>query len=1181
MDNFHYLHLSNRTERLYHQLKERLFTNSHPLTKRVIIVPSAAMKSWLMFQLAQDPSIGISAGIEIGFVEPTINHLFQTLAVENNQFIESYEPSELELSLALEDSIVKIVNTYSSSGSVSAEWLPLLQYLGVAIFEEKKVSKRVLKRICALSRVLAKLFRDYGVYGIEMIAGWQQSPLDWQRVLWQKMELIFANWNYPAKKLESFQVDQSISSQELQVHLFGLSFLAPLHHRFLQKIAAHLPVYYYLLSPCQKFWGDTLSDKESLRLKNYWKLQEANPSSLEALEEFLRDRNPLLANFGRLGREMSIQMESMDAFSSEIYALPASVLQIPVYHELEADDIIMEETPSSLTMLEAVQADIALLRTPQTTNKIVFESYDATIQVHAAPKKMREVQVVYDVLLSILDKHSHEASPILPSDIFVMAPNISEYAPFIRSVFESSESRLEIQLMDLQAPSQHLLIQGFLHLLSLSHGRWQASALLQLFDYPAFRARHRLTGDDVLVIQKWVKETGIYWGKDRHHRNQIFKRDYASFEATDESLIGTWEYGLGRLLEGLAMCAEDPSSEHEMAYSPLDRIEVSQGDLLGIVIHLIRSLQQDLKPLTDGTELSLRDWSAYLTCLFDAYFLPGAEEGEAEGRRILIGIIESFAKASKMLNEFTYSFETIRRHLEDLLKGETATYREGSLHAVRFSSLLPMRAVPAKVIVLMGMGDGLFPRMDQENTLNLLLNDSKADYYPARVDGDRYIFLEAILSARQYFILSYVSQEPGDAKIQAPSLLVKELIGYLDQAYSINDHQELEKPSKFCHYHHALNAFHYSYFSSGSLFKSYSFSSYLAALSHYHIEKKPRQAFLSEFLPSYIEKKDFSHEITIELKELLAFAKSPLKVYLNQVLGIYLDRDPDRIVKDEEDLFLSDLNAALVTKQGLFGSKAVALTQAEKSGQLPQGAFKVVASEKIGNEIDQYSENLKAFEIDLKGIFSIEFIDKYHESQFSVDVWKVPAILLEVPEIGKIKLIGRLDHVCSQGLVQLSQDQTKKVLALWPSCLVLRFLIEKYNLPIAPQIAFIKGKKPKIRKINENTSQMSAEVALVNYLEYYLKAQTRPSPLVPDWIPSIISGESEELKNVFKDDVNEDFLPKFDQYLNWLERNSPNAGLESTAAHWQMTAQGLFVDIFTEGKKKKSVDSLKGTYDSV
>lgn len=1171
MDNLHFVHFSNRTERLYQELKKNLFASSHPLTKRIIIVPSAAMKSWLMLQMAGDPDLGISAGMEIGFVEPTINHLFQTLSDKTTKQTDPYEPSELELALALEEAMIHIASIYQSSSMdpLPQEWLPLMHYLGVSK-SEKNIQKRSLKRTRALAHSLAKLFRDYGISGGEMVADFSTNQPGWQALLWQQMESIFSEWNYPAKKLSTFQIEPSVNPHDIQVHVFGLSFLSPLHHRFLCHIAAHLPVCYYLFSPCQKFWGDTLSNKESIRLKKYWDKQGANQNNLDALDEFLRDCNPLLANFGRLGREMATQIETMDCQCTETYALPESLLSIPSYSELASPEIILEATERPLTLLEAVQSDLVLLRTIDNENKISFNDYDGTIQIHAVPKKAREVQVIYDVLLSLLDKHRDDPDPLLPSDIFVMAPKISDYAPFIRSVFESSESRLDIQVMDLQMPTQYLAVQGFLHLLTLGKGRWEASALLQLFDYAAFRKRHRLTGEDIAIIRDWVKKADIHWGKDATHREEIFKRNY-QYKQT-ETLIGTWEHGLGRLLEGLAMI--HPEEDEGTDFSPLNHIESSQSDLLGIVIHLIRSLQADLQPLMNETKLSLEDWSTYLKCLLDAYFISSTDEEGIEGYRILTGHIESFAKATKRLSESTFAFETIYYHLKESLEKETAVYKESNVQAVRFSSLLPMRAVPAKVVVLMGMDDGQFPGMDQTNTLNLLFESPNADYHPNRVDFDRYMFLESILSARQYFILSYISQVPGVAKAQSPSLLVKELASYLDHAYSINSREEIKKTSSFCSYNHPLIPFHHLYFSNDQRYKSYSRKNYQAALAYYHEDKKEQHTFISDFNPlsSQVE----IEEETVNLKDLMAFSKNPLKVYVNKVLGIYLDKDEDRIVKDEGDFFLSDLNAYVLTKQGLFGSKEATLKKAKKSGLIPPGPFKEIGSQKIEKEIDQYLENFDSYDIDLQKIFSIECLEHYLEPEFSEKIWKLPPLMVDVPSIGKIKMVGRIENVCSKGLILFSEkNNDKKLLEKWPSCLFLNCLIEACNLAVEPQIIFIKGIKTGIRKIQDSQTQKPMD-SLSDYLEYYLSTRKGLSPLVPDWVKLIMSGNLEGLKDVLKKNDDDRFQPITDQYDQWLKRNSPNVEMESSIAHWQPKAKKLFVNVLEKKNKKKIMSVNEG-----
>lgn len=1110
MDSLYQVYFSNRTEELYRFLKEHLFLSSHPFTKRMVLVPSAAMKSWLMLQMAQDPDIGIAAGIEVGFVEPMVHKLFGLLTDKEVQ--QAYEPSKLELALALESIIADLPH--------EEEWLPMLNL--------DHYPRRKSKRISALSAVLADIFFDYGIYAKKML---EDKGMGWQKLLWDKLEGVFSVWNYPIRKLEAFQIRDDIDPKDCQIHVFGLSYLAPLYHQFLQKIALQIPVHHYVLSPCQKFWSDILSEKERIRLKDRYK--KASESSLDALEDFLRDNNPLLANFGRLGREMACQIEACDPSSSESYVLPRSVLQHESYSELIAGDVVWQER-GPLTLLEAMQSDIALLRNPR--EKMVFEAYDGTIQVHAAPKKMREVQTVYDVIMGLIDKHRHDACPILQKDVFVMAPNISEYMPFIKGVFESPESRLDIQPIDLQSPCQHGLIQIFLHLLQLSQGRWEASSVLQLFEYPAFRTLHDLDAEDLQTVKKWIKETGIYWGKDHMHRSELFDDLYAIQPCSEELQVGTWEYGLGRLLESLAAAGSDVS------------IEASQGELLGRIIKTLRSLEADLRPLRDGSKMPLDDWSKYLRCLLDVYF-SYAEEEDREGHQILTGSIEAFGKSATRLKEATFSFDSIYRHLRKQLQEEKAIYKESNLQSIRFSSLLPMRAVPAKVVVLMGMEDGVFPRTEQSMAFNLLHGNPQADYYPECVDFDRYLFLESILSARDYLIISYVSHRPGETKEEIPSLLVKELLNYLDRAYCIEGETSLVQA---CTFKHALDPFHPKYFSLGSRFKSYSRANYLAALAHGKREKQPPYSFLNEFLA---KEKECIKEAVVDLKDLAAYSKNPLKIYLNRTLGIYLDKESDRMVKSEEDLCLSNLQAFILSKEGLLSSPKEILMRAERTGALPGGAFKPLGRERIEQEVVDCQASLAACGVSITETFAIELTERCRTPQRLQDCWLFPPLVID-----HVKIVGRLDTVAAKGMIVFSQDKIEKVIERWPVLLAFACLIKEHQLPIASQVIFAKEKKAKLKKIEfEEPKKL-----LSRYLDYYLQTKGSPSPLLPGLISSIFSGD--EVQGMFEDD--DEFRPQFDEYLKWLGRNARHVSL--APGTWQITAQHLFQEMFCRWYPEKS-----------
>src|SRR5262249_18445853 len=104
-----------------------------------------------------------------------------------------------------------------------------------------------------------------------------------------------------------------------------------------------------------------------------------------------------------------------------------------------------------------------------------------------------------------------------------------------------------------------------------------------------------------------------------------------------------------------------------------------------------------------------------------------------------------------------------------------------------FCSMVPMRAIPADVVCLLGMDEDSFPRYSERQPLNLLLRHPEADWHPSRTDFERHIFLEALLSARSHVIVTYCNRS-ADGQPQGVSLLVTELLTTLERSVRGSPH---------------------------------------------------------------------------------------------------------------------------------------------------------------------------------------------------------------------------------------------------------------------------------------------------------------------------------------------------------------------------------------------------------
>ena len=107
---------SNRVEELFQELKRQLFAPPlRPFARRLVVVSSPPLKSWLMLQMAQDPEIGIAAGLEISYPEETL----KKLAV-----FEKERPTCLELALSIEQHLRAVLQLPDQK-----IWTPLAHYL--------------------------------------------------------------------------------------------------------------------------------------------------------------------------------------------------------------------------------------------------------------------------------------------------------------------------------------------------------------------------------------------------------------------------------------------------------------------------------------------------------------------------------------------------------------------------------------------------------------------------------------------------------------------------------------------------------------------------------------------------------------------------------------------------------------------------------------------------------------------------------------------------------------------------------------------------------------------------------------------------------------------------------------------------------------------------------------------
>ncbi|MBC7357077.1 MAG: exodeoxyribonuclease V subunit gamma [Desulfacinum sp.] len=713
-----------------------------------------------------------------------------------------------------------------------------------------------------LAERIATVFDRYLAYRQEMLLSWEEGNGEgWQPVLWRRLVETIGE-PHLARLHHRFRTAAGQGKGPLRpealprrVSLFGVSHLAPVHLEVFVRLASHLPVTLYYPNPSGAYWGDVETEKQRIR-------REARAGALTSA--FAHEANPLMGSWAQSGRFL---FESLQR----------------IHEETEAQEEDLFEEPAPASLLGRVQHDLFHLadgRPQDPDERQPVSGPDASLQVHACHSPMREVQVLHDRIAWMLE----HLADLAPEDIVVMAPDIDVYAPYVEAVFGTRDDpRIPWNLSERKAPLEDPLLEKILEMLSLPRRRLTASDVLSLLETPAVAARLDLTPDDLARIRTWVRETGIRWGLDGEQ-----KKEWGL--PADPS--NTWQTGLDRLFAGYALPPREIFCGRVLAYP---HVEAASAQCLGKLQDLLDRIAFWHETLREARPAS--QWQELLNRLLDDFFFPeGDWEESLRSFRRALDRFRSFADLAHMTEPL--SIQVVRAHLSALLEAAPSIRRFLS-GGVTFCNLVPMRTIPFRVVCLLGMNDTDFPRMDHPPQFDLAARDPQPGDR-LRNREDRFLFLEALLSARDVFYVSYVGRDIRDDSERVPSILVSELLDYVDGSRVLPDGRP---PSAEIVVRHPLQPFSRRlYDGSDPRLFSYDRQWLEAARAEEQNETPP---FLPDGVLPAAPENPWTDEV--DLEDLLRFFENPSRWFLERELGLSLYRAEDPIL-DEEPFTVAGLD---------------------------------------------------------------------------------------------------------------------------------------------------------------------------------------------------------------------------------------------------------------------------------
>ena len=831
-----HLHRAERTDLLADGLGRLLSAPlPDPFAEELIIVPAKGVERWLSQRLSHilgrgGGQDGVCAGISFRNPRSLIAEITDTVDDD------PWSPDAMVWPL------LEVIDR-----SLDEPWCrTLATHLGhFEAGEEKELRQG---RRYAVARRLAGLFASYARQRPRLLIDWERdiagdidSDLDWQPPLWRALlDRVDADPPHIRHAKTLARLHESPTDLPERLSLFGHTRLPATEIELLQALSTHHDLHLWLPHPSDHLWTSLTGQHGPVP-------RRADTSHREV-------GHSLLATLGRDLRELQ-------------RSLPA---------DPDTDEYLGgREHPD--TLLGWLQSDIKANAIRPDGRRLRDD--DRSVQVHSCHGPARQIDVLREVLLGLLA----DDPTLEPRDILVMCPDIETYAPLINADFGLGDvvqgahpaHRLRVRLADRSLIQTNPLLGVASQLLTLAGSRVTASEVLNLAQEPPVRARFGFTDDDLDSITRWVRQANIRWGFDQDHRKP-FGVDFVH---------NTWRFGIDRVLAGVAL--SDDSHAWIGSTLPLDDVSSNRVELAGKLAEYVDRLQRTVHELNGARPLG--DW---LTAL-------------ADGITLLAKVDDNDAwQTSQMQREFADvlatagpRFDTIMR-LPDIrallgrhLAGRPtrANFRTGMLTVC---TMVPMRSVPHRVVCLVGLDDGVFPRLGIVDGDDVLARNPMTGERDIRSE-DRQLLLDAIGAATEKLVITYTGANEYSGQDRPPAVPLAELLDTLDITTT-------EKVRDRIVVKHPLQPFDIRNVIPGELIPDDPFTfdpTALRAATASTGKRKEQPPFISGPLPP-------TARDDVVLEDLIAFYKDPVKGFF-RALDYTLPWDVDGV----EDAMPVDINA--------------------------------------------------------------------------------------------------------------------------------------------------------------------------------------------------------------------------------------------------------------------------------
>jgi exodeoxyribonuclease V gamma subunit len=878
------LHRAARIEALADALADRIRAGipSDILAPVTIAVGSRGMERWLRNRLAL--RLPICANVAFPFPSQALSAVYGRPASD----VDAWSPDALAWRLV--DILPRL--------SERAELAPLRAWLERPRAAAARTSGVLDADTWSLAREVADVLDRAALFRPEWLRAWEQGlPVaeapEWQGLLWREVSAAIGT------KHPVFAFDDRPQPGDA-LHVFAVSSMPPVWLRALARASTVRPVHVYHLTPSQEYWGDTRLPRELRRLP------------ARDAQRALEAQNPLLTAFGALARD-----------AAELY------LELPWGDEPDVAGAF--DAPSaSGSLLARLQSDVMAARGTLELHAAAAErplsADDDSVQFHACHGPTRQVEALREALLELFDRDRG----LEPRDVVVMTPDVATYAPLVRSVFSEGRDergasgwgdtggpRIPTYIADLGMRELNPLADVLLRVLELVDGRLTAPALADFAALDVVRRKFGFDDDDLARVRRWLDEAGARLGVDAEERARVGLPAQEAY---------TLAFALDRLALGVALADDGVVSFEGVA--PYDEMEGDSAHAFGAFAELCARLSAWRRELRAPRAISA--WRASLTRMVEEL-----AEVSAKASFLRAELAEGLAAVGAEAGSYdgSVSAEALTALLASRFERSKGGDRLTS-GAVTVCALAPMRSVPFKVVCLLGMDDGSFPRAPRPRAFDAVGSHPRRGDRDPR-EEDRNLLLEALLAARSHLLVFYTGRDPRTDKPVAPAVPIGDLLDVVDLTASIPEgapvalpDKSVNRPRRYLTRSHVVQPFVSSGFTVPQEWPA------VPEPRRYDVRMfKAAQALavaregLRPFASPDVVLPDEQPPVAVTIDGLCRWVRRPVRTLMRERLGLYLDEGEDDV--PDREAFELDVLARSSVGRRIAGDVLNGATSAE------------------------------------------------------------------------------------------------------------------------------------------------------------------------------------------------------------------------------------------------------------